>query len=179
MANMLAKSRKSKAMSFSPIRNVYGYYNEDGEQKFGVVGSENVDEIVKASFASTDYSILLNSFLQNPENGVVLDPAAYGDVSEIPTDILQISEIANNAKMAFQRLPLKVREQYGSDMFKFFTEVSNGEFKKKFFKSDNASDETRGKDGGESGRNVPAGNAQGDCVSTEGKGADGKGGSGK
>lgn len=129
------------AQKNSGLQSEYGYIadNETGELKFCKVRDIDIRAEIASYVDECDMSIIVSRLLENPVEGYIDNEEMYGDVSELPKDILEAAMYTDRAKAIFYKLPLDIRKDYDSNLYKFLKEVANGEFAKKY-----ASD---GKDG--------------------------------
>lgn len=118
----------------SGLQPEYGYIadNETGELKFCHVRDVDIRAEIASHQDECDMSIIVSRLLQEPDAGYIDDEQMYGDVSELPKDILEACMYTDRAKAIFNRLPLNIRDSYGSNLYKFLKEVANGEFEKKY-----------------------------------------------
>lgn len=122
------------AQKNSGLQPEYGYIadNETGELKFCHVRDIDIRAEIASHIDECDMSIIVNRLLENPEMGYIDNEEMYGDVSELPKDILEAAMYTDRAKAIFYKLPLDVRKDYDSNLYKFLREVANGEFAKKY-----------------------------------------------
>lgn len=118
----------------SGLQSEYGYIadNESGELKFCKVRDIDIRAEIASHVDECDMSIIVSRLLQEPESGYIDDEQMYGDVSELPKDILEACMYTDRAKAIFYKLPLDIRKDYDSNLYKFLKEVANGEFAKKY-----------------------------------------------
>lgn len=122
------------AQKNSGLQSEYGYIadNETGELKFCKVRDIDIRAEIASHVDECDMSIIVSRLLENPEDGYIDDAEMYGDVSELPRDILEAAMYTDRAKAIFYKLPLDIRKDYDSNLYKFLKEVANGEFAKKY-----------------------------------------------
>lgn len=122
------------AQKNSGLQSEYGYIadNESGELKFCKVRDIDIRTEIASHIDECDMSIIVSRLLENPAEGYIDNEEMYGDVSELPKDILEAAMYTDRAKAIFYKLPLDVRKDYDSNLYKFLKEVANGEFAKKY-----------------------------------------------
>ena len=140
----------------SGLQPEYGYIadNETGELKFCHVRDVDIRAEIASHQDECDMSIIVSRLLQEPESGYIDDEQMYGDISELPKDILEACMYTDRAKSIFNRLPLDIRDSYGSNLYKFLKEVANGEFAAKFVQNGKDDVELDVKASGQSGSDV-------------------------
>ena len=136
------------AQKNSGLQSEYGYIadNESGELKFCKVRDIDIRAEIASHIDECDMSIIVSRLLEDPAEGYIDNEEMYGDVSELPKDILEAAMYTDRAKAIFYKLPLDVRKDYDSNLYKFLKEVANGEFAKKYA--------SHGKDGAKSNAEV-------------------------
>lgn len=122
------------AQKNSGLQSEYGYIadNETGEPIFCKIGDVDIRAEIASHVDECDMSIIISRFLENPAEGYIDNEDMYGDVSELPRDILEAAMYTDRAKAIFYKLPLDIRKDYDSNLYKFLKEVANGEFAKKY-----------------------------------------------
>lgn len=137
----------------SGLQSEYGYVtdNETGELKFCKIRDVDIRAEIASHVDECDMSIIISRFLENPNDGYIDNDEMYGDVSELPKDILEACMYTDRAKAIFNRLPLDVRKDYDSNLYKFLKEVANGEFAKKYAPNDKNGSKFDAKTSGQGG----------------------------
>lgn len=140
----------------SGLQSEYGYVadNETGELKFCKIRDVDIRAEIASHVDECDISIIVNKLLENPETGYIDNEEMYGDVSELPKDILEAAMYTDRAKAIFNKLPLDVRRDYDSNLYKFLKEVANGEFAKKYASDGKDGAKPDPETGGQSGSDV-------------------------
>lgn len=144
----------------SGFQSEYGYVadNETGEPIFCKIRDVDIRAEIASHVDECDMSIIVNRLLENPAEGYIDNEEMYGDVSELPKDILEAAMYTDRAKAIFYKLPLDIRKDYDSNLYKFLKEVANGEFAKKYAadgKNGAKSDvEVSGQSGSDAGNDV-------------------------
>lgn len=144
------------AQKNSGLQSEYGYIadNETGELKFCKVRDVDIRAEIASHVDECDMSIIVNRLLESPEDGYIDDAEMYGDVSELPRDILEAAMYTDRAKAIFYRLPLDIRKGYDSNLYKFLKEVASGEFAKKYASNGEDGSKPDVKAGGQGGSDV-------------------------
>lgn len=124
------------AQKNSGLQSEYGYIadSETGELKFCKVRDIDIRAEIASHVDECDMSIIVSRLLEKPDDGYIDNDEMYGDVSELPRDILEAAMYTDRAKAVFNKLPLDIRKDYDSNLYKFLKEVANGEFAKKYVK---------------------------------------------
>nr|DAV68622.1 MAG TPA: Scaffold protein [Microviridae sp.] len=136
----MQKMRKARgkveviAQKNSGLQSEYGYIvdNETGEPVFCKVRDIDIRAEIASHADECDMSIIVGRLLEDPSDGYIDNDEMYGDVSELPKDILEAAMYVDRAKVVFNKLPLDVRKDYDSNLYRFLKEVANGEFAKKY-----------------------------------------------
>lgn len=141
------------AQKNSGLQSEYGYIsdNETGELKFCKVRDVNIRAEIASHVDECDMSIIVSRLLEDPAEGYIDNEEMYGDVSELPKDILEAAMYTDRAKAIFYKLPLDIRKDYDSNLYKFLKEVANGEFAKKYASDGKNGVEPDAKASGQSG----------------------------
>lgn len=144
------------AQKNSGLQSEYGYIadNETGELKFCKVRDVDIRAEIASHVDECDMSIIVSRLLENPAEGYIDNEEMYGDVSELPKDILEAAMYTDRAKAIFYKLPLDIRKDYDSNLYKFLKEVANGEFAKKYVSDGKNGAEPDAKISGQSGSDV-------------------------
>lgn len=113
----MSNSKNSQAADAAPVfRTAYAPF---------VVIENNTSgpSMTQQQFADEcDYNTVLHNW---QVSGLLthVNPAApqYGDLTEVPVDLLSAMDLVNQAKDEFMKLPSKVRQRFGNDPVNFLT----------------------------------------------------------
>lgn len=114
------------------IRNVVkhrDYFSKPGERfrkTYKIDDSDGIEKLVedgcidlKEEIQSHEQSVNIDSILARYRLGdtSVLDDKGsfYGDITEMPSSLQEFYELDNNARNAFNKLPVEVKEAYGNN----------------------------------------------------------------
>ena len=101
---------EQSSLSCSMEEDVFDYYFDDnGERKFGVVGKKNVYDEIQRYKDSTDFTLLKQFLLDNPDGK---DFGIYGERPDIISDVNDMAMYLESANELYNSLPDVIKDKY-------------------------------------------------------------------
>lgn len=108
-----------------PIHIIYDpVVMDDGTVELVESGKENTDEIIRSYKDSCDMSVILEKYMNGDTSVIQKRAAMYGDFTNMPKTYAEVLQMEIDAKNAFDRLPVEIKEKFDNDINKFL--VSSG-----------------------------------------------------
>lgn len=100
--------------------------DEDGSQKLVEAGKEDVyDSIQKAAFGNLLSDLIRRSSLGDLD--AIPEPIdSYGDISEMPNDLLSAHRFLSEAKLKYDALPANLKSEFNNSFENFLAKVGDG-----------------------------------------------------
>lgn len=112
----------SAGNKFEPI--YHRKYNSDGTHKIEVIGETNLVERIRSNAAACDVTNLIKKYaLTGDVSFLTKTNGAFVDVTDVPNNFIDAYNLMEDLKSKFAKLPLSVREEYGSDIGKFLADL--------------------------------------------------------
>lgn len=103
---------------------------KDGKLELEITGYQNIQEKIEAERPGVELSVLIARY----ENGDLLAlnsrPGFYGDVANFPGNLIDAMNIVNSAQEEFDKLPVDVKQKFGSDWRKWLAEFGSEDWTK-------------------------------------------------
>lgn len=101
---------EQSSLSCSMEEDVFDYYfDANGERQFGVVGKKNVYDEIQRYKDSTDFTLLKQFLLDNPDGK---DFGIYGERPDIISDVNDMAMYLESANELYNSLPQVIKDKY-------------------------------------------------------------------
>lgn len=117
--------------SGSPFRKVFKLkVQEDGSRDLVVVGEYNFYDEIQSHADSVDIQKILDRFARGDISVLNRVASVYGDFTNMPTDLGELSQRILDANDLFNNLDVDVRREFDFDPGKFFGSLGSEKFNK-------------------------------------------------
>lgn len=101
---------------------------ETGAHELKQKGEINLYAQIQSFKNSTDVNYILERFARGDESALSKVQGVYGDFTEMPKTLAELSQRVLDAQTLFDNLPLDVREQFGFNPSVFFASIGSEKF---------------------------------------------------
>lgn len=110
---------------------IYGIeYEKDGRKKVIIKGVENRYSQAQLFKEQTDVNNIIKRYTEGDIGALEKVKTFYGDFTETPKSLMETLNLVNNAREAFAKLPLEIREAYNHDPDQFIRDIGSDKFNK-------------------------------------------------
>ena len=102
-----------------------GRYDENGDLKLVMTGTENLYDKIQAEAASCDMDIILRRFANGDISVLSQSQGIYADVADAPMHFTDALNMVRSVEEEFDRLPASEREKFDNDWVKFGASLVN------------------------------------------------------
>lgn len=100
----------------------YGYEIVDGYEELVPTGSIDLVAKIQESFESTKLSNIIARFNAGDIDALKKAQGVFADIAEMPKTLQEAQNMRIKAELAFDMLPVDIREKYDFSAFKFYDE---------------------------------------------------------
>lgn len=101
---------------------------DDGTRDLVVVGQIDIYEMIQSHRDSVDLKLTLERFARGDDSAVNRRQAFFGDFSNMPTSLAELSQRILDAQDLFNSLDVDARRAFDFDAGKFFASIGTPEF---------------------------------------------------
>lgn len=101
---------------------------ETGAHELKQKGEINLYAQIQSFKNSTDVNYILEKFARGDESALSKVQGVYGDFTEMPKTLAELSQRVLDARTLFDNLPLDVREQFDFNPSVFFASIGSDKF---------------------------------------------------
>lgn len=102
--------------------------DDDGVRDLAVVGQTDTYAYIQSFAQSTDINYILDRFARGDESALSKIQGVYGDFTNVPKTLAELSQRALDAENIFNALPLDTRAQFNFSPSEFFAKIGTPEF---------------------------------------------------
>ena len=115
--------------SGSKVIEEYGLERDsEGNERLVVIGQKPIYEIIQASAEGAAISNIITRWRSGDDSVLHVSEGFYADITEIPSSLSEAHSALIKAQNTFNSLPLEVREQFGMNLGRFLSHVSDPNF---------------------------------------------------
>lgn len=128
--NVYTKDTKSMfSVAGSPMQPVYKMkVDADGVRELRKVGEEDLYAMIQSHKDSCDVNYILQRFMSGDQTALSKIQGVYGDFTDMPTTLAELSQRVVDAENLFYSLDLSVREQFNHSPSEFFASIGSEKF---------------------------------------------------
>ena len=116
----------------SEIRVIYEpKVNDDGSIDLIKVGEENIQDYIQSHADSCDLRIIIKRYLNGDESVLNQRALAFGDTTKYPKTYAEMLQLQMDATLAFNELPVELKDKFNNDPNQFFAQAGTDEFYEK------------------------------------------------
>lgn len=102
--------------------------DENGVRELKVSGKIDTYAQIQSYKDSTDVNVILQRFANGDQSALSKIQGVYGDFTNMPTTLAQLSQRVLDAENLFNALPLATREQFNFSPSEFFASIGSDKF---------------------------------------------------
>uniref|UniRef100_A0AAU8AVN7 Internal scaffolding protein n=1 Tax=Dulem virus 166 TaxID=3145643 RepID=A0AAU8AVN7_9VIRU len=125
-ANRPPKTATHSGNRFEPTYKMA--VDEDGVKDLAVTGQTDIYAYIQSYAQSCDINYILDRFARGDESALSKIQGIYGDFTEVPKSLAELSQRVLDAENIFNQLPLETREQFNFSPTEFFTQFGSDKF---------------------------------------------------
>lgn len=99
---------------------------ETGCKRLVDAGAEDRYAKIQEQLEPTKIENILRRFTEGDTTALNAANGLYMDVSEMPTNLIEATKKIESIRASFEKLPAKVKEEFGNDPIRFLAEVNEG-----------------------------------------------------
>lgn len=114
------------------------HVDENGKRELKQSGEYNLYAEIQSYKDSCSIDYILSRFVNGDESALSRVQGVYGDFTEMPKTLAELSQRVIDAENLFNNLPLEIREQYNFSPSEFFAQLDSEKTKAIFSSPDPA-----------------------------------------
>lgn len=114
----------------SPIANTYGYRidKNTGKRIITKTGETNIYEKIQAAHEGTKIEKIIERVTGGDLTPLQIREGSYIDISEIPTNMIELQNTIYKAKEEFKKLPKEIKEKFENSAEKYISMYGSKEW---------------------------------------------------
>lgn len=109
----------------SPIKKLYKMtVDDDGRRELKPCGEYDLQAEIDSHLASCSLEVILAKYFAGDVTALSRVQGVYGDFSNMPTTLAELSQRVIDAENIFNSMPLDVREQFNFSASEFFAQLN-------------------------------------------------------
>ena len=122
-SGMIDKPEKYYSEHGSPIKDVYtSRYDDKGEIIVEKTSETDFQAYIESFAESSSLEYLISKYEMGDPEALNQVKGSYFDASNMPTSYAELFNMVNEAQDTFESLPVDIKDLYGNDPVKFFSE---------------------------------------------------------
>lgn len=97
-------------------------FDDSGKRVMKPCGETDIQAFIESHAASVDINNIINRYMSGDEDVFEKIKGIYEDVTGMPSNLMEILNIANNTRNAFEALPPEIKEIYNNSVNEFLVE---------------------------------------------------------
>lgn len=106
--------------------------DDDGVRELKPVGKIDTYSRIQSYKESTDINVILQRFVNGDQSALSKVQGVYGDFTNMPTTLAELSQRVLDAENLFNSLPLSVRSEFNFSPSEFFASIGSDRFNEIF-----------------------------------------------
>ncbi len=119
------------------------HVDENGKRELKQSGEYNLYAEIQSYKDSCSIDYILSRFVNGDESALSRVQGVYGDFTEMPKTLAELSQRVIDAENLFNNLPLDIREQYNFSPSEFFAQLDSEKTKSIFAPPESAAEDVK------------------------------------